>query len=102
MLNSHDLPNFISWACAKSKWMNIGKFEATAPFGVESIQLMASKDDPVSRLPQQQLDKKTELEVISTSTKEGVTKTRALKCKEDKAYQAETVLMFTTMAKTNE
>lgn len=82
-----------------NKWMSIGKFEATAPFGVESIQLMASKDDPVSSLPSHQSDKKTELEVIATNAKEGISKTRALKRKEDKAYQAEAVLMFTTMAK---
>jgi hypothetical protein len=81
-----------------NKWMSIGKFEATAPFGVESIQLVASKEDSLSRLPQHQLDKRSELYVVAASAKEGITKTRALKRKEDNGYQAETVLMFTTMA----
>lgn len=85
-----------------NKWLSIGRFEATAPFGVESIQLMASSDDPINRLPAHPLDKKTELYVTATNAKQGITKTRALKPKRsetDKQYQAETVLMFTTMAK---
>jgi hypothetical protein len=65
---------------------------------VESIQLVASKEDSLSRLPQHQMDKRSELYVVAASAKEGITKTRALKRKEDNGYQAETVLMFTTMA----
>jgi hypothetical protein len=85
-----------------NKWISIGKFEATAPYGVESIQLMASSDDPVNRLPPHPLDKKTELYLTSNNAEQGVTRTRALKLKRDesdKQYQGEAVLMFTTMAK---
>lgn len=85
-----------------NKWMSIGRFEATAPFGVESIQLMASSDDPINRLPSHPLDKKTELYVIARNAQQGIAKTRALKPKRseaDKQYQTEAVLMFTTMPK---
>lgn len=85
-----------------NKWLSIGRFEATAPFGVESIQLIASSDDPINRLPAHPLDKNTELYVTSSNAQQGIAKTRALKPKRtaaDKQYQAETVLMFTTMAK---
>jgi hypothetical protein len=83
-----------------NKWLSIGKFEAASPFGVESIQLIASKDDPLGRLPDHPFDKATELYVVATNAQQGITRTRALKPKRseaDKQYQAETVLMFTTM-----
>lgn len=84
-----------------NKWLSIGRFEATAPFGVESIQLLASRDDPINRLPSHPLDNKTELYVTASNAQQGIIKTRALKPKRneaDKQYQAEAVLMFTTMA----
>ena len=87
-----------------NKWLSIGRFEATPPFGIESLQLIASSDDPISRLPSHPLDKKSELYVIANNAQQGITKTRALKPKRseaDKQYQAEAVLMFTTMPKIN-
>lgn len=85
-----------------NKWLDIGRFEATAPFGVESIQLMASSDDPINRLPSHPFNNKTELYVTASDAQQGITQTRALKPKRseaDKQYQAEAVLIFTTMAK---
>lgn len=85
-----------------NKWLSIGRFEVSAPFGVESLQLIASSDDPIGRLPRHTLDKKSEMYVTAGDAREGVLKTRALKPKRsetDKQYQAEAVLMFTTMAK---
>jgi hypothetical protein len=85
-----------------NKWLSIGKFEATAPFGVESIQLMSSSDDPINRLPLHPQDKKTALYVTASNAQQGIIKTRALKPKRsesDKQYQGEAVLMFTTMTK---
>jgi hypothetical protein len=84
-----------------NKWLSIGKFEVTAPFGVESLQVLASKDDPIDRLPTHLLDSKSELYVTAGSAEQSIINTRALKPKrtvDDKAYQAETVLMFTTMS----
>jgi hypothetical protein len=85
-----------------NKWLSIGKFEASAPFGVESLQLIATSDDPIGRLPVHPYDKSTELYLTSNNAEQGITKTRSLKPKRtesDKVYQGETVLMFTTMAK---
>lgn len=83
-----------------NKWLSLGRFEATAPFGVESIQLMASSDDPINRLPTHRME--NDLYVIASNAQQGIAKTRALKPKRtesDNKYQAEAVLMFTTMAK---
>lgn len=95
---------FIRYANADdvNKWLSVGHFEATAPYGIESLQLIASSDDPINRLPSHPLNHKTQLYVTASNTMQGITQTRALKPKRtesDKQYQAETVLMFTTMAK---
>jgi hypothetical protein len=85
-----------------NKWLSIGRFETTPPFGTESIQLIASSDDPIDRLPTHPQNKESDLYVTASSAKEGITKTRALKPKRsesDKQYQTEAVLMFTTMKK---
>lgn len=85
-----------------NKWLSIGRFEATAPFGIESLQLISSSDDPISRLPAHPLDHKSDLYVTASDTRVGIAKTRALKHKQstgDRQYQAEAVLMFTTMPK---
>lgn len=85
-----------------NKWLSIGRFGVEPPFGVESLQLMASSDDPINRLPTHPLDSKSELYVTASNAQQGIIKTRALKPKRtdaDKQYQTEAVLMFTTMAK---
>jgi hypothetical protein len=83
-----------------NKWLSIGKFEASSPYGVESLQLIGSSDDPVYRLPSHHLDSKEDLYLTSNSARKGIAMTRALKPKRsetDKQYQTEAVLMFTTM-----
>lgn len=86
-----------------NKWLSIGKFEASAPFGVDSLQLIASQGDPLKKadtLPPYKLDSKTGLHVIAASAQEGITKTRAIiRKKEEQEYRAVAKLMFTTMAK---
>jgi hypothetical protein len=85
-----------------NKWMSIGKFEAAAPFGVESIQLVASSDDPINRLPRHSFDQNNDQFVTSGDVMQGVIMTRSLKqkrTKSDRQYQSETALMFTTMPK---
>ena len=85
-----------------NKWLSIGKFEASAPFGVESLQLIATSDDPIDRLPSHPYNKGSELYLTSSNAEQGITKTRSLKPKRtesDRVYQGETVLMFTTMPK---
>ncbi len=86
-----------------NKWLSIGKFEAAAPFGVDSLQLIASQNDPLKKandLPSYNLDSKTGLYIIAASAQEGITKTRAIiRKKEEQEYRAVAKLMFTTMAK---
>lgn len=83
-----------------NKWLSIGRFEASAPFGVESLQVIASSDDPLNRLPQHLFNPSSELYVIAENAQQGIVKTRALKpvrTQSDRVYQQEAVLMFTTM-----
>lgn len=84
-----------------NKLLSVGKFVVTAPFGVDSLQLIASKNDPIksNSLPSSRLDSKTGLYVIATSAKEGIAKTRGIALKKEAEYKAVTNLMFTTMAK---
>ncbi len=84
-------------------WIAIGGaegFEASAPFGVESLQVIASSDDPLNRLPPHVLNRSSELYVIAENAQQGITQTRALKpvrTQSDQVYQQEAVLMFTIM-----
>ncbi len=83
-----------------NKWISLGAFDVVKPFGVESLQMIASTDDLMGRVPKAQYDRKTELYIIDSDPAKGVTKTRALKKKKSKkALNAENVLMFTTMEK---
>ncbi|MEI7843005.1 MAG: hypothetical protein WCI39_08240 [Gallionellaceae bacterium] len=84
-----------------NRLLSIGKFAVTAPFGVDSLQLIASKNDPLKTndLPPSQLDGKTGMYVIATSVKEGITKTRGILFKKSAEYKAVANLTFTTMAK---
>lgn len=84
-----------------NKWISLGKFEAAAPFGVESLQVVAANEDPVQRLPDHRYDAATGLYFVASNANEGVVKTRALRPIRDerkKKYSAETVLMFTSAA----
>lgn len=81
-----------------NKWINLGEFETVAPFGVESLQIIASSGDLLSQIPSSNFDNKNELYIIANDPVEGVLRTRALKKKNDhKTGSAEAVLMFTTM-----
>lgn len=80
-----------------NKWVSLGAFEAAPPFGVESLQLIASTDDLVGDLPGYAYDRAKGLYLIDGDATSGVRKTRALKPKStDKVRTAEAVLMFTT------
>ena len=55
-----------------NKWLSIGRFTVEPPFGVESLQIMASSDDPIDRLPTHPLDNKSELYVTASNAKQGI------------------------------
>jgi len=83
-----------------NKWVSLGEFDASAPFGVESIQVIASQNDLVNRLPKHTFDPESEYYIASKNIKQGVKLTRGLKRKQKSKHQkmkmVESVLMFTT------
>lgn len=81
-------------------WLSLSEFEVSAPFGTENLQLIASNKDLVNNLPSYAYNAETGLyEILSTSSSEAVTKTRALKLKKKKAVKStEATLTLTTMA----
>jgi hypothetical protein len=81
-----------------NKWISLGKFDIVAPFGVESLQLIASSKDLIDSLPFHGYDVETQLHVVSKDPNKAVMNTRAIKKKISKKVQsAEAVLLFTTM-----
>ena len=85
-----------------NKWISLGRFEIVAPFGVESLQLIASSKDLIDRLPSCGYDNETQLYVVSRDPSKAVLNTRAIKKKiSKKVKSAEAVLLFTTMKKYN-
>ena len=82
-----------------NKWISLGKFEVTPPFGVETLQIIAATSDLAENLPPAKLDPNTELYLIAHTPEEGVKTTRAFKRKQmEKSATTEAVLMATTMA----
>jgi hypothetical protein len=84
-----------------NKWVSIGEFEISPPFGVESLQLIASEKDLVDNLPKYYYDSASGYYVVARNIEEGVDltrKTRGLQKKKNSlvADTAETVLLFTT------
>jgi len=83
-----------------NKWISLGKFEIVAPFGVESLQLIASSKDLIDGLPHYGYDDETQLCVVSKDPTKAVLNTRAIRKKISKEVKsAEAVLLFTTMTK---
>ncbi len=82
-----------------NKWIMLGEFEIEPPFGIESIQMIAS-NKKITKLPQHYYDEKSGYHILGKDPMAAVTATRGLKKKKSKVAQtAEAVLMFTTMAK---
>jgi len=86
-----------------NRWVSLGKFSAGAPFGVESLQVIASNVDLIEKLPPYSYDKEADIYRLNTSSaQDGVLRTRGLRPKRDtkkKVESAESVLMMTIMAK---
>ncbi len=84
-----------------NRWLSLGEFEVTAPFGAENLQLIASSKDLIGSLPNTRYDPELELYVVGAkSTEEAVIKTRGLKPKRKKGVKSsEATLTFTTMSK---
>ncbi|MBW2219948.1 MAG: hypothetical protein JRF40_10725 [Deltaproteobacteria bacterium] len=86
-----------------NKWIDIGEFQVVAPFGVETLQTMASTSDLIDRIPPHNFDNKTGLYKIGDDPDKNVALTRGLirkarvgNNKKEKIVYAEKSLMFTT------
>jgi len=91
--------NFVN-ADDANKWISIGKFQVSAPFGVEGLQVVASNKDLIESLPTTRFDAKSSLYIVSATPKEGIIKTRALIKKFSRVAQTtEASLIFTTKKK---
>ncbi|HBD92761.1 MAG: hypothetical protein A2015_08835 [Spirochaetes bacterium GWF1_31_7] len=84
-----------------NKWISLGKFQVSSPFGVESLQAIASTKDLIDSIPDAIFDSESGYYVINGGTPEKIlVNTRGLKPKETKVIKnAETSLMFTTYSK---
>lgn len=83
-----------------NKWIILGEFEVVPPFGVETMQMIASTTDLVDKVPVNHLDPSTQLYKLGGKPINNVTLTRGLMLKPTggkKALSAESVLTFTTM-----
>lgn len=93
---------------AVNKWVELGEFVVVPPFGVETLQVVASTQDLVDQIPQNYYDPATQLYTIGTpksetrglpmasKPQEALATTRGLMLKK-KTAKAEATLMFTSM-----
>jgi len=80
-----------------NRWMSLGTFIIEPPFGIESLQVIASNKN-ITILPYVELDEKSGYYIISKDIKKALTTTRGLKKKiSQKAETSEDVLSFTTV-----
>ena len=80
-----------------SKWVSLGAFEVEKPYGVESLQVIAS-NQKITTLPSAKYDEKSGYYIISTNIKKALNLTRGLKKKKSKKVEmSEDVMSFTTM-----
>lgn len=79
-----------------SRWISLGTFEVEKPFGVESLQVIAS-NKKITILPHAVYDEKSGYYVISNDIKKALILTRGLKKKSENAQMSEDVINFTTV-----
>ncbi|GAB6097802.1 hypothetical protein JCM14469_40560 [Desulfatiferula olefinivorans] len=93
---------------AVNKWVELGEFDVVPPFGVETLQMVASTDDLIDRIPAAYYDPATGLYTIGTkpggtrglpvasAPAQALSATRGLLIKK-KTASAEASLTFTSM-----
>ena len=80
-----------------SRWISLGAFEIEPPFGVESLQVIAS-NKKIKSLPNAKYDEENGYYIISSNIKKVLSKTRGIKRKKSKKIEiSEDVMSFTTM-----
>lgn len=82
-----------------NKWVSLGEFSVTAPYGVESLQVIASAKDPSDAVPLVKFDGSSGLYIVNRDPSKAVTSARALVnsgLKKQENAVSEAVLLFTT------
>ncbi|MBF0471080.1 MAG: DUF4384 domain-containing protein [Gammaproteobacteria bacterium] len=95
--------NFVN-ADQINRWLSLGEFEVTRPFGTENLQLIASSEDLLQRIPPTHYNESLQLHLVeSHNRQEAVETTRGLvnvafiQGRKVKAKNSEATLSFTTM-----
>jgi hypothetical protein len=80
-----------------SRWISLGKFEVEEPFGVESLQVIASNKE-IHSLPNVRYDEQSGYYIVSKNIKKALIKTRGLKKKHSKKTEfSEAVMSFVSV-----
>jgi len=80
-----------------SRWISLGAFTIEAPFGVESLQVVAS-NRKISSLPNTNYDEQSGYYIISNNIKKALALSRGIKKKNSKKTEiSEDVMSFTTI-----
>ena len=80
-----------------NRWMSLGAFTVEAPYGVESLQIIAS-NKKITTLPSTKYDEENGYYIIGKDIKKALTSTRGLKKKKSKKVEmSEDVMSFTTI-----
>jgi hypothetical protein len=90
---------FVSYINADdvNKWISLGRFSPQKPFGIESLQVVASTSDLINDIPAYQYDPDTEYYLIKNTFSDTIRKTRGfVKNRETEALKAEDYLILTT------
>ena len=86
-----------------NRWISLGKFNAGSPFGVESLQIIASTADLAYKLPPHMYDENADLyRLTAKDVNDGILRTRGLRPKRNPAKNiesAEAVMTMTIMPK---
>lgn len=82
-----------------SRWISLGAFTIEPPYGVESIQVIAS-NQKITSLPHAEYDGQSGYYIISKNIEKALIQTRGLKKKVSKKVEmSEDVMSFTTIVK---
>ena len=80
-----------------SRWISLGAFDVAEPFGIESLQVIAS-NKKLRKLPTTQYDENLGYYIVSNNIKKALVKTRGLRPKRTKKVEtSEDVMSFRTM-----
>ncbi|WP_373034932.1 FlgO family outer membrane protein [Sulfurimonas sp.] len=82
-----------------SRWISLGEFAVEPPFGVESLQVIASNKN-ITALPDADYNEENGYYVISSNINKTLSQTRGIKKKKSKKTEfSEDVMSFTTIEK---